>query len=89
MLTKIFQKCLNGEDTPEEWRSAYLTPIYKEGGQNVPGNYRGITAIPLIGRIYSKVHTNILEKEIKNKQPEEQASFRAGRSTIDNIEYTP
>lgn len=43
------------------------------------------TVILTTGRIYSRVLRNLIEKEIIDKQPEEQAGFRAGRSTVDNI----
>ena len=49
---------------------------------NDPKNFRGIAVIPPIARIYSRILGNLIEENI---QPEEQAGFRAGRSTTDNI----
>lgn len=41
-------------------------------------NYWGIAVIPTIGRLFSIVLRNLIEEDIKTRQPEEQAVFRAG-----------
>ena len=85
ILAKLFERCMNGEKPPMEWTTSYITPIHKKGAKNDPKNYRGIAVICTLGRVYTKIIKSRLENEIKDKQPEEQAGFRTGRSTIDNI----
>jgi hypothetical protein len=36
MLRKLYERCINGEYTPEEWRMHYITPIHKKGSQRDP-----------------------------------------------------
>ena len=31
ILARIFNKCLQGEEIPEEWKKAHITSIYKNG----------------------------------------------------------
>ena len=79
----MFERGLNGEAIPEEWLTSYITPLHKKGPKDNTKNYRGIAVISSIGRIYSRVLKILLEKEMS--QAEEQAGFRARRSTVDNL----
>jgi hypothetical protein len=72
ILTIIFNKCLTNGAVPEEWKLAYITPIFKKGKKQECSNYRGISITK--GRIEGKI-----------AQMEEQSGFRAGRSCTDNI----
>jgi hypothetical protein len=59
--------------------------MHKKGSQRDPKNYRETAVLCTTGRIYFKVPRNILEKEIDTKQAKEQSSFRARKSTTNNI----
>ena len=48
-------------------------------------NYRGITVLNIFSRLYGKIIKHFLEQEFSHIETEEQAGFRAGRSTIDHI----
>ena len=66
-----------------------MIPIVKKGDISRPENYRG-RPISLLSAIY-KLFTGCLHKRLKNwldvnsLLPEEQAGFRSGYSTMDNI----
>lgn len=47
MLRKFFQRCLNADEPPEEWRTSYISPIHKKGAKYDPKNYKGITVFSL------------------------------------------
>lgn len=47
-------------------------------------NYRGISVIPSIARLFSSILSKKIEKEISSLS-EEQSGFRLGRSCLDNI----
>lgn len=87
MTQTMFQTAIDGEEIPMEWKQAYITSIYKKGDRKTCENYRGISVIAMIGRLYGRVLKNIMEEQIKGKIGEDQAGFTAGRSTIDHI-YT-
>jgi len=70
-----------------EWRKNIVVPLYKKGDTEKTENYRGIS---LLGTAY-KMYAEILRKKLevivgsKGLLPENQAGFRKGRSTMDNI----
>jgi hypothetical protein len=38
---------------PKEWKTAQIQPICKgKGNQRQPGDYRGISLLPALGKIY-------------------------------------
>lgn len=84
-LTQIFQKCINGMKTPEEWKTSYMTTIHKKGRKDQCDNYRGIAVSNTLARIYGKILTRKIEDEYRDLEAEEQAGFRAGRSTADHL----
>ena len=42
-LTLIFQASLQQGEVPQDWRQAYVTPIFKKGDRSSPANYRPIS----------------------------------------------
>lgn len=83
LLAKLFNRCLRGEEIPDEWNMGYITNIHKQGSRNECANYRGITVLNTISRIYGKILKKRIEESFKDQ--EEQNGFRAGRSCIDGI----
>lgn len=84
-LRQLFQQCLNNHEIPKEWKESHLSTIHKKGDKSKPENYRGIAVTSSISRIYGKLIKNRIEEEYQNMEAEEQAGFRAGRSTIDHV----
>ena len=64
-----------------------MIPLFKRGNETDPGNYRGISLLSVV----SKVFTDILHKRLYNwaekegKISKEQAGFRKHYSTTDHI----
>lgn len=85
MLRNLFERCLNGEDVPNESKVGYISVIHKKGRKDDCKNYRGITVTNTFSRLYGRIIKCFLEQEYKEEKAEEQAGFRAGRSTIDHI----
>ena len=59
--------------------------IHKKGKKDEYLNYRGITLLNIFSPLYGKIINFFLEQEFSQLETEEQAGFRAGRSTIDHI----
>jgi hypothetical protein len=57
----------------------------KKGKKDEYENYRGITVLNIFSRLYRKMVKYFLDQEFAQIETEEQAGFRVGRSTIDNI----
>ena len=63
ILTKIFNYCIKASVLPDEWKSAIVTPLYKNKGSNEEfTNYRGISVLSPVAKIFEK----ILAKQIIN-----------------------
>lgn len=81
-LSELFNLCLNGYPLPEDWKTGYITSLHKKGSKDECANYRAITVLSSIGRVYAKILKPRIEEKIK--EDEDQAGFRAGRSCADN-----
>ena len=87
-LTCLFNIVLNTGHIPEEWCVGVIVPIYKNKGQKSdPDNYRGITLLSCIGKLFTAAlnHRLCMYLDEFGVLGEEQAGFRAGYSTTDHI----
>lgn len=83
ILAYIFNRCLLYHDElPYEWKVGYLTPIHKKGSRKSCENYRGISVLATVGKLYGRVIKKRIEQQITIG--EEQSGFTAGRSCTDN-----
>ena len=54
-LTGIFTASINTGIFPYEWKASRVTPVFKSGTRNNPGNYRPISIIPCVAKIFEKI----------------------------------
>lgn len=86
-LVKLFNEIFNSGVFPDAWSKSIIIPLFKKGDANNPENYRGISLLSVI----SKVFTYILNKRLtswaeeEHKICEEQAGFRKNYATTDHI----
>jgi len=75
------------EKVPDDWVKGLIVPVHKDRDKTVPDNYRGITLLSVVGKVYTAVLNARITKwsETKNKLADEQAGFRKDRSTIDHL----
>lgn len=83
----VCNRVWRGKGWPEDWKEGLVVPIKKKGEGKEVGDYRGVTLIPTLYKIYASVLAEDLEKEIKNKGiiSPNQTGFRKEMGTIDNI----
>jgi hypothetical protein len=70
MLTWTINRCLNGEEVPQQWKVAYISSIHKNGSKKGCSNYRGISVTSVMSRLYGKILRDRTEEA--NKDEEEQ-----------------
>ena len=86
-LAKFFNKLYDTSYLALDWCKSVIIPLFKKGEDSNPDNYRGISLLSIV----SKVFTAILNKRLyawaenEEKIRKEQAGFRKGYSTIDHI----
>ena len=86
-LVTLFNTVFHSGIYPDEWTKSMIFPLYKKGNANDVNNYRGISLLNVLGKIFSHVLNARLKRwcDMFNVIPEAQAGFRSNYSTIDNI----
>lgn len=86
-LCPLFNKVFESGDYPHSWTEAVIYPLHKKGSRKLVNNYRGISLLNVISKIYSSIINERLTKFCAKTKaiPEAQAGFRKGYSTIDNV----
>jgi len=59
-LQKLFNNCLLTGEFPVELKWADITPIFKKGDPTLSSNYRPISVLPLISKIFERLMQNQL-----------------------------
>lgn len=83
----LFNKLFETGYFPDKWSDGFIVPIYKKGDKNEPANYRGITLLSTIGKLFTRILNNRLNDwaEEYHVYIEAQAGFRKNMGTTDNI----
>ena len=87
ILWNLFNKIFDTGVFPEEWAEGFIIPLHKKGNLNNVENYRGITLLSALGKLFSRVINNRLSEwsERYFVLIEAQAGFRANMGTVDDI----
>lgn len=94
-LTHLFNRILETQETPSQWSESDIILIYKKGDPCDISNYRPISLLPCVYKLFSslinqRIGTTLLLVQqpvlpVLVEQPVEQAGFRKEYSTIDHI----
>ena len=84
-LAPLFTHINDTDHIPISCKTAIVVPLYKKGKGEDPANYRPISLLNIISKLYAR---HLLEKllewlEVENIIGAEQAGFQPGRSTIE------
>lgn len=84
---KICYVVWKGEEWIEEWSKKVIVPIRKKGKRKKVEDYKGVTIMPSLYKVYATVVTGRLKKEVEegNKVSQNQMGFRKGMGTNDNV----
>ena len=89
ILTALFNKVFDLGITPSIWKHTIIKPIPKSNMSDprIPLQYRAISLISTVGKLYSSVINSRLQlfAETNNLYVDEQNGFRKGRSCIDHV----
>ena len=86
MLVRLFNIILINERIPEEWKQSELIIIYKSGDTENVKNYRPISLLSHVYKVFVKVLLARTQNKMDDYQPREQAGFRKGFSTTDHLQ---
>lgn len=86
-IGEFCNKVWEGEGWPERWKERVIVPIIKKGEGEEVKDYRGVTLLPTLYKIYVAVLAERLREEVEGKGivPPNQTGFRRGIGTMDNV----
>ena len=88
IIVFIFNIVLETGVVPSDWSTGIIKPIYKKkGNKNCVDNYRGITLLSCLGKLFTSVLNTRIYKYLvsENILGSEQVGFRPLHSTLDHI----
>lgn len=84
-ITSIYNDILTEEIIPQQWTASTIILLHKKGDRTEINNYRPISLISNLYKIFAKIILNRISSKLEENQPKEQAGFRSDFSTIDHI----
>ena len=87
-LLEIFNKLLERSEVPDSWKTAVVVPIHKKGKPaDQASSYRPVALTSSVSKVFEKIINSRLQWQLNRTQtiPTNQAGFRPGRATIDNV----
>ena len=85
VLTEICNRIWRTGEWPTPWTQSLIITLPKKGNLQLCQNYRTISLIIHSSKVMLKVILNRLKPQAEEIIAEEQAGFRAGRSTTEQI----
>ena len=89
-MSRLFNNLFEIGHFPDIWKIAHITAIYKKSGsKSCKTNYRPISLLPTLSKIFESVlHDRLLKHCIENDIiTEKQAAYLKGDSTVSQLLY--
>lgn len=84
-LTIIYNRAWQEKKVPEDWSRAVILPIYKKGDPKHCDNYRGISLLCVVSKIYETILEKRLREVIEPQLKDQQSGFRQEHGIQDHI----
>ena len=87
VLTMLFIKCFEEGNFPKSFKIASITPLHKEGDKSRPDNYRPISLLTIIRKIFEFLIFHRIKNYIEKFKilKVNQFGFRSNHNTTDAI----
>ena len=84
-LLKLFNRILETNKIPENFKKAEIILIHKKGDRNECKNYRPISLLNHTYKTFTLTLANRIKNELYSFLPKSQAAYQPGRTTIEQI----
>ena len=75
ILTDLFNTCLHHQQVPKAWKNDLVVLIHKKGNTSDNKNYRPISLLPIMYKVFSNILLQRMIHTLDFHQPREQAGF--------------
>lgn len=84
-ITIIFKRSIRECIFPQVWKSAFITPTHKKGSKTDATNYRPISKLCIISKVFERIVYDQVYSALKGSFTPFQHGFLKGRSTVSNL----
>ncbi|KFV87101.1 RNA-directed DNA polymerase from mobile element jockey, partial [Struthio camelus australis] len=67
-LSIILERSWRSGEVPEDWKKASVTPVFKKGKKEEPGNSRPVSLTSLPGKVMEQLLLEVLTKHVEDKK---------------------
>ncbi|KGL75503.1 RNA-directed DNA polymerase from mobile element jockey, partial [Tinamus guttatus] len=67
-LSIIFERSWRTGEVPEDWKKANVTPVFKNGKKEDPGNYRPVSLTSVLGKVMEWLILAVVSRHMEDKQ---------------------
>ena len=85
VLTVLCQKIWEAKECSKEWTQSFIIPLPKKRNLHLCQNYRTINLISHPSKVMLPIILNRLKPNVEELLAEENAGFRSGRNTTEQI----
>ena len=81
-LHSLLKLIWHTERIPSAWKKAIIVPILKKGDSQECKNYRGISLLSVVSKVFMKIIQSRLQEHREQTSREEQTGFRPHRAAL-------
>ena len=86
-IIELFNPILSSGSYLSKWKIGYIKPHYKGDGPNLPENYRGITVMPCLAKLFDSILNTTLQQFLDTNKTINhcQIGFQPNARTVDHM----